>query len=99
MSETGSVKEKLAPHEVTAEVVYKCLNELRAQAKSIYEMQVQTNEKLINNPGDKPIDQSKEEVDRPVNPRHFPGFRDICDDISAVLSRAQRLQEYLIKHI
>ena len=95
----GAVATKMDPHEVTAEMVYCALNELRSQAQGIFELQIVTNEKLINNPVDAPDKKAAPEVDRPVNPRHFPAFRDICRDISMVLQATRRLQEYLAKHV
>jgi len=97
--EAGKVV-KADPHGVKADHVYKVLHEMRATASNILSMQIQINEKLINNPVDDRKHMAKEEAqDRPVNPRHLPGFVDIGKDVLGILYQAQRLQEYLISHL
>jgi len=98
MSNGGGTERKKEPHEITAEDIYKSLNELRAQAIEIREGAIATNDKLINGPAEAQ-EVAKSTVEAPVNPRHFPGFRDTMRDISHVLRQVQNLQDYLLKHI
>ncbi|HEC60746.1 hypothetical protein LCGC14_0460910 [marine sediment metagenome] len=90
---------KLDPSQVTAAKVYDALAELKDLSNTIFEMQININEKLVNNPVDTPDVKTKAEVDRPVNPRHLPGFRDICGVIHQTMANTRNLQEYLISHI
>lgn len=96
--ETGNIAAKREVHEIAAEDIYKVLNELRATAQGVFEQQVAINEKLINAPVDTG-EKSTVEADAPVNPRHFPGFRDIAREVTKTLYATQRLQEYLLKHL
>ena len=99
MSNGGQVTTTKKPHEITAEDIHKGLSELKGQAKCILEQQINTNEKLINDTDDRPDIKKAAEVEPPVNPRHFPGFRDTMREISGILQEAQGLQGYLLKHL
>ncbi len=92
---SGQVTTTKKPHEVTAEDIHAALSELKGQAKCILEQQINANEKLINDPDDRPDIKKAAEVDPPKNPRHFPGFRDTLKEISGILMEAHRRQGLL----
>ena len=95
---SGQEPTKLDPHQITADRVYKTLNEVRGLAQGIFEQQIVINKKLINDPGDS-SDKEKDTVEPPVSERHLPAFKDLAKEIGLRLYHTQKLQEYLLKHI
>jgi len=97
--QAGLANKKGDPMEIKAEDVYKILQEIRQAAVSLLDLQIKTNEKLINDPIDDRTAEEKERVERPLNPRHFPAFLDIGKDIIEFLYSTLRLQERLNLHL